>query len=49
LIHKLDTFTDHHRREKERIQTRLWWLYADLKEYRYKANPTVGKTIGAAF
>ncbi|MCP4183747.1 MAG: transposase [Hyphomicrobiales bacterium] len=34
LIHKLDTFTDHQRREKERIQARLWWFYADLKEYR---------------
>ena len=24
LIHKLDAFTDHQRREKERIQARLW-------------------------
>ncbi len=36
LIHKLDAFTDHQRREKERIRARLWWLYADLKAYRDK-------------
>ena len=38
LIHKLDAFCDRQRREKERIQTRLWRLYADLKAYR--ENPT---------
>ena len=36
LIHKLDAFSDRQRREKERIQARLWWLYADLKAYRQK-------------
>ena len=36
LIHKLDAFTDHQRREKERIQARLWSLYAALKAYRRK-------------
>ena len=34
LIHKLDAFTERRRREKERIRTRLWWLYADIKAYR---------------
>lgn len=34
LIHKLDAFSETQRREKERIQARLWWLYADLKAYR---------------
>jgi hypothetical protein len=34
LIHKLDAFSETQRREKERIQSRLWWLYADLKAYR---------------
>jgi hypothetical protein len=34
LIHKLDAFSETRRREKERIQSRLWWLYADLKAYR---------------
>ena len=38
LIHKLDAFSERQRREKERIQSRLWWLYADLKAYR--KNPT---------
>lgn len=33
LIHKLDAFTDEHRRLKERIRARIWWLYADIKEY----------------
>lgn len=33
LIHKLDTFTDHQRRTKERIRHRIWWLYADIKDY----------------
>jgi len=36
LIHKLDTFTDHHRRAVEDIRARLWTLYADLKAYRQK-------------
>ncbi len=34
LIHKLDAFCENQRREKERIRSRLWWLYADLKSYR---------------
>jgi len=36
LIHKLDTFTDHHRRAVEGIRDRLWRFYADLKAYRQK-------------
>ncbi len=34
LIYKLDAFTASQRRQKERIRSRLWWLYADLKTYR---------------
>lgn len=34
LIHKLDTFCEAHRKAKERIRHRIWWLYADLKAYR---------------
>jgi len=49
LIHKLDTFTDHHRREKERIQTRLWWLYADLKEYRKMPTRLRAKQLARRF
>ena len=38
LIHKLNAFSEHQRRQKERIRRRLWWLYADLKIYQ--ENPT---------
>ena len=34
LIHKLDGFAESQRRQKQRIRSRLWWLYADLKAYR---------------
>ncbi len=33
LIHKLEAFTDRHRAALERIRTRVWWLYGDLKAY----------------
>jgi len=36
LIHKLDCFCERQRREKERIRTRIWWLYADLRAYKEK-------------
>jgi hypothetical protein len=49
LIHKLDTFTNHNRREKERIQTRLWWLYADLKEYRKMPTQRRAKQLARRF
>ncbi len=39
LIHKLDAFSQRQRREKERIRTRIWWLYADLKAYRENPSP----------
>jgi hypothetical protein len=38
LVHKLDTFTDLHRRAQQRIRGLIWWFYADLKAYR--ASPT---------
>jgi hypothetical protein len=34
LIHKLETFCEPHRLAKERIRSRVWWLYRDLKAYR---------------
>ena len=40
LIHQLDAFSDSSRREKERIQARLWRLYADLKAYREEPSPS---------
>ncbi len=33
LVHKLDTFCEHQRKAKERIRHRIWWLYADIKQY----------------
>lgn len=33
LVHKLDTFCERRRKVKERIRHRIWWLYADIKEY----------------
>ena len=47
LIHKLDAFTDHQRREKERIQARLWSLYAALKAYRRKHKQKARRATGA--
>jgi hypothetical protein len=34
LIHKLETFCEPHAQAKERIRSRVWWLYRDLKAYR---------------
>ena len=34
LVHKLDAFTDVARKAKEKIQSLIWWFYADLKAYR---------------
>jgi hypothetical protein len=33
LVHKLDTFTDVHRKAQEHIRALIWWFYADLKAY----------------
>ena len=38
LVHKLDTFTDLHRRAQSRIRALIWRFYAELKAYR--GNPT---------
>ncbi len=49
LIHKLDAFTDHQRREKERIQARLWSLYAALKAYRQKPSKRLAGQLARRF
>ena len=36
LIHRLDTFTDAHRRAVADIRARIWEFYGDLKVYRQK-------------
>ena len=33
LVHKLDTFTDLHRKAQQHIRALIWWFYADLKAY----------------
>ena len=33
LVHALETFCEKNRKAKERIRSRIWWLYADLKKY----------------
>jgi hypothetical protein len=38
LVHKLDTFTDLHRKAQQHIRALIWRYYADLKAYR--AAPT---------
>ncbi len=39
LVHQLDTFCDAQARAKQRIQTRLWWLYRDLKAHARDPTP----------
>jgi hypothetical protein len=41
LIHKLDTFTDHHRAAQQRLRSLVWGFYRDLKAYRQE--PTAGR------
>jgi len=49
LIHKLDTFTDHARKAKERIRALVWWFYADLKAYRDAPDPRRKAALKARF
>ena len=49
LVHKLDTFCQRQRRAKARIQTRIWWLYADLKAYCRDPTPGGRRALRARF
>ena len=49
LIHKLDAFTDHARKAKERIRALVWWFYADLKAYRDAPDPRRKAALKARF
>lgn len=49
LVHKLDTFTDHHRAAQQRIRSLIWWFYADLKAYRHDPTPTRRAALRARF
>ena len=39
LLHKLDAFSQQQRRAKQRIRHRIWWLYADIKDYCHDPTP----------
>lgn len=49
LVHKPDTFTDHHRTAQQRIRTLIWWFYADLKAYRRDPTPQRKAALRARF
>ncbi len=49
LVHKLDTFCERQRRAKERIQARIWWLYADLKAYCRDPTPGARRALRMRF
>lgn len=49
MIHKLDTFTEHARKAKERIRALVWWFYADLKAYRAAPDPRRKAALKARF
>jgi Transposase IS66 family len=39
LVHKLDTFTDHHRTVQQQVRSLIWQFYADLKDYGRTPTP----------
>ncbi len=49
LVHQLDAVTQHRQQAKERIQARIWWLYADLKGYRRDPTPEAKRALRARF
>jgi hypothetical protein len=49
LIHKLDGFTDWQHQAQERIRSRLWRLYADLKAYCRDPTPQRKHQLKARF
>ena len=49
LVHKLDTFTDLHRRAQDHIRGLIWWFYSDLKAYRADPIPRRRTELRARF
>jgi hypothetical protein len=49
LVHKLDTFTDHHRAAQQWVRSLIWWFYADLKAYRRDPTPARKAALRARF
>ncbi len=49
LVHKLDTFTDLHRRAQDHIRGLIWWFYSDLTAYRADPTPRRRSELRARF
>jgi hypothetical protein len=49
LVHKLETFTDHHRAAQQRVRTLIWKFYADLKAYRHTPSRRRRQALRARF
>jgi hypothetical protein len=49
LVHKLDTFTDHHRAAQKKVRGLIWDYYGDLKAYRLRPSQRRAPTLRARF
>ncbi|MDR2983957.1 MAG: transposase [Nocardiopsaceae bacterium] len=49
LVHKLDTFTDHHRAAQRRVRRLIWCFYRDLKAYQQAPTPRRKTALRARF
>ena len=49
LVHKLDTFTDHHRAAQQRVRRLIWCFYRDLKAYQQAPTPRRKTALRARF
>jgi hypothetical protein len=49
LVHKLNTFTDHHRAAQSEVRSQIWEFYADLKAYKLAPTPGGHEALSARF
>jgi transposase IS66 family protein len=49
LVHKLDTFNDHHRAAQQQVRGLIWDFYASLKAYRLKPSQRQSLALRARF
>ena len=49
LVHKLETFTDHHRAAQQHVRALIWKFYADLKAYRRNPSGRGRQVLRARF
>ena len=49
LVHKLDTFNDHHRAAQTRVRGLIWDFYADLRAYQLKPGKRRASALRARF